>query len=91
MNLKGGDFLLLKTEIRHANGSRIFFKGLKQVNAKSIENLKGIASSTDFFVIDEAQAVSKPVLKALVATLRKSGSVLIVLSVSYTHLTLPTN
>ncbi|OLA78705.1 MAG: hypothetical protein BHW55_00285 [Candidatus Melainabacteria bacterium 35_41] len=76
---EGRGFSSLKTEIRHANGSRIFFKGLKQVNAKSIENLKGIASSTDFFVIDEAQAVSKPVLKALVATLRKAGSVLIVL------------
>lgn len=75
----GRGFSSLKKEIRHANGSRIFFKGLKQVNAKSIENLKGIASSTDFFIIDEAQAVSKPVLKALVATLRKAGSVLVVL------------
>lgn len=76
---EGRGFSSLKTEIRHANGSKIFFKGLKQVNTKSIENLKGIASTTDFFVIDEAQAVSKPVLKALVATLRKAGSVLIVL------------
>ena len=75
----GRGFLSLNKEIRHINGSKIFFKGLKEVNTKSIENLKGIAGDTDIFIIDEAQAVSKAVLKALVATIRKDGSKLIVM------------
>lgn len=71
-------FSTTKTEINHLNGSNIFYKGLKEVNLSAIENLKGIASSTDFFLVDEAQSVSKAVWDVLIPTLRKSGSVLIV-------------
>lgn len=60
-------------------GSYMFFKGLKEVNQAAIENLKGIATTTDFFVIDEAQAVSKSVWDVLIPTLRKAGCVLIVI------------
>ncbi len=67
------------TEIRHPNGSVIFFKGLKEVNIQAIEALKGVASSTDIFLIDEAQAVTSPVWRVLIPTLRKQGCVLIVL------------
>lgn len=67
-----------KDKILFANGSYIFFKGLKDVNTSSIENLKGIATSTDIFMIDEAQAVSKAVWDVLIPTLRKEGCVLIV-------------
>lgn len=68
-----------KETVMYANGSYMFFKGLREVNKASIENLKGIATSTDFFVVDEAQAVSKPVWDALIPTLRKKGCVLIVI------------
>ena len=51
-------FTTTQNEIRHLNGSVIFYKGLKEVNLAAIENLKGIASSTDFFFVDEAQSVS---------------------------------
>lgn len=71
-------FYQTKTEIKNANGSYIFYKGLKEVNQASIENIKGIASSTDYFLVDEAQAVSKAVWEVLIPTLRKAGSVLIV-------------
>lgn len=71
-------FSSTKTEINHVNGSNIFYKGLKEVNLAAIENLKGIASSTDIFLVDEAQSVSKAVWDVLIPTLRKSGSVLIV-------------
>lgn len=66
-------------KIWHRNGSYMFFKGLKAVNKASIENLKGIAGSVDFFVVDEAQAVSKAVWDALIPTVRKVGCVLIVI------------
>lgn len=76
---KNRGFVMTKTEIRNLiSGSIIFYKGLKEVNITSIENLKGIASSTDIFLIDEAQAVSKAVWQVLIPTLRKQGSVLIV-------------
>lgn len=71
-------FSMTKTEINNINGSNIFYKGLKEVNLSSIENIKGIASSTDYFLVDEAQAVSKAVWEVLIPTLRKAGSVLIV-------------
>ena len=72
-------FSYTKESVSHINGSHMFFKGLKEVNTKAIENLKGIATSTDFFVVDEAQAVSKPVWDVLIPTLRKKGCVLIVI------------
>lgn len=65
--------------VKHLNGSYMFFKGLKEVNKAAIENLKGIATTTDFFVVDEAQAVSKAVWDVLIPTLRKAGCVLIVI------------
>lgn len=71
-------FQTTQLEIRNNNGSVIFYKGLKDVNISSIENLKGIASSTDIFFVDEAQAVSKAVWDVLIPTLRKKGSILIV-------------
>ena len=71
-------FSLTNTEIKNKNGSLIFYKGLKEVNQNAIENLKGIASSTDIFFIDEGQAVSKPVWDVLIPTLRKENSILIV-------------
>ena len=70
-------FTYTKDCIRHENGSYMFFKGLKEVNTASVENLKGVATSTDIFVVDEAQAVSKPVWDVLIPTLRKEGCVLI--------------
>ena len=75
----GRGYTYNKETVMYANGSYMFFKGLREVNNSSIENLKGIATSTDFFVVDEAQAVSKPVWDALIPTLRKKGCVLIVI------------
>lgn len=74
---KGCGFSSTQTKITHTNGSQMFFKGLKEVNTAAIENLKGIATTTDFFVVDEAQAVSMPVWDVLIPTLRKEGCVLI--------------
>jgi len=71
-------FDVTKTEIHNTNGSYIFYKGLKEINLAAIENLKGIASSTGFFLVDEAQSVSQAVWDVLLPTLRKAGSVLIV-------------
>ena len=71
-------FSSTKTEIKNINGSEIFYKGLKEVNIEAIENLKGIASSTDIFFIDEGQTISKAVWDVLIPTLRKAGSILIV-------------
>lgn len=73
----GMGFSYTKEAIRHVNGSYMFFKGLKEINTASVENLKGVATSTDIFVVDEAQAVSKPVWDVLIPTLRKEGCVLI--------------
>lgn len=72
-------FTYTKENVTHINGSYMFFKGLKEVNLKAIENLKGIATTTDFFIVDEAQAVSKAVWDVLIPTLRKAGCVLIVI------------
>lgn len=72
-------FNYTKENVTHLNGSYMFFKGLKEINIKAIENLKGIATTTDFFVVDEAQAVSKAVWDVLIPTLRKAGCVLIVI------------
>lgn len=71
-------FALTQKTITYKNGSYIFYKGLKEINFISIENLKGIASSTDIFFIDEGQAISKAVWEVLIPTLRKAGSILIV-------------
>ena len=71
-------FSYTQKTIDNINGSHIFYKGLREINSAAIENLKGIASSTDFFFVDEAQAVSKAVWEVLIPTLRKEGSVLIV-------------
>lgn len=59
-------------------GSYIFFKGLRDVNENSVQGLKGLATSTDIFYIDEAQAVSERVWNVLIDTLKKAGSKLIV-------------
>jgi hypothetical protein len=59
-------------------GSYIFFKGLRDVNDNSVQSLKGLATSTDIFYIDEAQAVSERVWNVLIDTLKKAGSKLIV-------------
>ena len=77
-DFKNRGFANTKIEFNHRNGSLIFYKGLKEVNLNAIENLKGIASSTDIFFIDEGQAISKPVWDVLIPTLRKAGSILIV-------------
>ncbi len=76
-DFKDCGFSSTKNEINHTNGSNIFYKGLREINLSSIENLKGIASSTDIFLVDEAQAVSKAVWDVLLPTLRKAGSILI--------------
>lgn len=76
---KDRGFNYTKEEVKHLNGSYMFFKGLREVNQSAIENLKGIATTTDFFVVDEAQAVSKAVWDVLIPTLRKAGCVLIVI------------
>lgn len=76
-DFKTAGFSSTQTEIKNKNGSIIFYKGLKDVNLSSIENLKGIASSTDIFFVDEAQAVSKSVWEVLIPTLRKENSILI--------------
>jgi hypothetical protein len=72
-------FVFNKEEVKHVNGSYAFFKGLKDVNKKSLENLKGIASKTKIFIVDEAQAVSKNVWDVLLPTLRSAKAVLIVI------------
>jgi hypothetical protein len=59
-------------------GSYIFFKGLRDVNETSVQSLKGLATSTDIFYIDEAQAVSERVWNVLIDTLKKANSKLIV-------------
>lgn len=64
--------------IRHKNGSKIFFMGLKDRNVSSLEAIKGIAN-VDICVVDEAQAVSKACWDVLLPTLRKDGVVLMVI------------
>ncbi|MDR1498709.1 MAG: phage terminase large subunit [Rickettsiales bacterium] len=58
--------------------SYIFFKGLRDMNENSVQSLKGLATSTDIFYIDEAQAVSERVWNVLIDTLKKANSKLIV-------------
>lgn len=78
-DFKDRGFSFTQTEIKNTvTDSVVFYKGLKEINYTALENLKGIASSTDYFLIDEAQAVSKAVWQVLIPTLRKQGSVLIV-------------
>lgn len=79
LEFKDRGFTTTNDKIKHVNGSTMFFKGLKEINLAAIENLKGIATTTDFFVVDEAQAVSKAVWDVLIPTLRKAGCVLIVI------------
>lgn len=78
-DFKDRGFISKLENINHINGSYIFFKGLKEINDSALENLKGIASNTDYFIVDEAQAVSKKVWDVLIPTLRKVGSVLVVI------------
>ena len=44
-------FSYTQKTIDNVNGSHIFYKGLREINSAAIENLKGIASSTDFFFV----------------------------------------
>jgi PBSX family phage terminase large subunit len=78
-DFKNRGFVSNSESIGHVGGSHIFFKGLREVNRQAVENLKGIASGTDIFLVDEAQTVSKSVWDVLIPTLRKIGSVLIVI------------
>ena len=64
----GLKFDCLKSEIRHKNGSRFIFKGLK--NAQSIKSTEGI----DICWIEEAQTVSEESWEILIPTIRKEGS-----------------
>lgn len=62
-------FEVLETEIRHKNGSEMYFKGLaRQIN--SIKSMEGI----DLVWIEEAQTVSQRSLNILIPTIRKDGS-----------------
>lgn len=65
--------------IYHApSGSSISFLGLRDSNANAREALKGLAQ-VDIWLVDEAQAVSKPVWDVLLKTIRKEGAKLIVI------------
>lgn len=63
------DYEVFKTEIRHRNGTRIFFEGLWQ-NIDSIKSIEGV----DICWIEEANTVSEDSWKKLVPTIRKPGS-----------------
>ena len=63
------NYQVLETEIRHVNGSEIFFAGL-YMNIDSIKSIEGI----DICWIEEANTVSEDSLKKLIPTIRKPGS-----------------
>jgi phage terminase large subunit len=65
----GLPFEVVKTEIRHPNGSLFIFKGLRH-NANEIRSTEGI----DLCWVEDAQAVSAESWKALIPTIRKPGS-----------------
>lgn len=67
-NLSG--FTVLANEIRHRNGSNIMFRGFREQGSINIKGMEGV----DLAWIDEAQAISRRTLDALLPTLRKENS-----------------
>lgn len=62
-------FTVLESEIRHENGSDMYFKGLaRQID--SIKSMEGI----DIVWIEEGQTISQKSLDILIPTIRKDGS-----------------
>ena len=62
-------FTVLESEIRHENGSDMYFKGLaRQID--SIKSMEGI----DIVWIEEGQTISQRSLDILIPTIRKDGS-----------------
>lgn len=59
-------------------GSTITFLGLRDSNVNAREAIKGLAQ-VDIWLVDEGQAVSSGVWDVLLKTIRKEGSVLIVI------------
>lgn len=69
--LHGGysGYEVLNAEIRHRNGTRIFFAGLWN-NIDSIKSIEGV----DICWVEEANSVSEDSWKKLIPTIRKPGS-----------------
>jgi len=60
-----------KTKITHrASGTTFIFKGFREQGLVSIKGLEGV----DVLIIDEAQALSQPVLDVIIPTIRKEKS-----------------
>ena len=66
----GGNFEVLRDEIRGRNGSLMVFRGMQSYNAENIKSLEDF----DWAWIEEAQSLSAVSLKMLRPTIRKDGS-----------------
>lgn len=66
----GAFYDVLETEIRGANGSRVYFSGLSDQTADSIKSFEGV----DICWIEEGQAITDNSLKILTPTIRAEGS-----------------
>lgn len=66
----GEAFMVLRDEIRGANGSLIIFKGMQDYNAENIKSLEDF----DIAWVEEAQTMTGHSLKLLRPTIRKDGS-----------------
>lgn len=67
-------FEKVKTEIRHANGSKFMFQGLLNSPESTIKGY----SDVDVCWIEEAQTISRESLQILVPTIRKENSKIII-------------
>ena len=69
--LKLSGWNVLKDRIEHENGSRIIFRGLKDMRAsRSVKSIEGV----DRAWLEEAQSISKDSLQLLLPSIRVSGS-----------------
>jgi phage terminase large subunit len=66
----GGDYEVLKNEIRGKNGTEFIFRGLGNLTAESIKSFEGI----DIAWVEEAHTVSDRSWELLIPTVRKGGS-----------------
>ena len=63
-------YRVMDQEIRGANGTEIFYAGLKTTSADTIKSMEGC----DIFWVEEAQGVSKMSMETLLPTIRKPGA-----------------
>jgi len=70
-DMKG--FTITETEIKHENGSRFIFRGLKKESVGSIKSIPNISIAW----LEEAQYISRESLDILIPTIRNENSIVI--------------